>query len=66
MLAPVGFGLLQPSVEMMVIVYLDIITKVGFAILAIMGKDALDDITDQSLQLDTDQQESSTATEFVS
>jgi sensory rhodopsin len=66
LLAPVGFGLLQPSVEMMVIVYLDIITKVGFAILAIMGKDALDDITDQSLQLDTDQQESSTATEFVS
>lgn len=66
LLAPVGFGLLEPSVEMMVIVYLDIITKVGFAILALMGHDALDDITDQSLNLDTEEQESSTATEFVS
>ncbi|MFC7041964.1 bacteriorhodopsin [Halonotius sp. GCM10025705] len=66
LLAPVGFGLMEPGTEMMVIVYLDIITKVGFAILAIMGRDALDDITDQSLQLDTEEQESSTATEFVS
>jgi len=66
LLAPVGFGLLQPSVEMMVIVYLDIITKVGFAILAIMGRDALNDITDQSLNLDTEEQRSSTTTEFVS
>ena len=67
LLAPVGFGLLQPGVEMMVIVYLDIITKVGFAMLALMGRDALDDITDQSLQFDTEEEQgSSTATEFVS
>ena len=66
LLAPVGFGLMTPGTEMMVIVYLDIITKVGFAILAIMGRDALDDITDQSLRLDTEEQESSTTTEFVS
>jgi len=66
LLAPVGFGLMTPGTEMMVIVYLDIITKVGFAILALMGHDALDDITDQSLNLDTEEQESSTATEFVS
>ncbi|TQQ82665.1 sensory rhodopsin-2 [Halonotius terrestris] len=67
LLAPVGFGLLEPGVEMMVIVYLDIITKVGFAMLALMGKDALDDITDQSLQLDTEEEQgTSTATEFVS
>jgi len=66
LLAPVGFGLMTPGTEMMVIVYLDVITKVGFAILAIMGRDALDDITDQSLRLDTEEQESSTTTEFVS
>ena len=66
LLAPVGFGLLEPGTEMMVIVYLDIITKVGFAILALMGQDALNDITDQSLQLATEEQESTTATEFVS
>ena len=66
LLAPVGFGLLEPGVEMMVIVYLDIITKVGFAMLALMGRDALDDITDQSLQVETnDEQGSTTATEFV-
>jgi len=66
LLAPVGFGLLQPGVEMMVIVYLDIITKVGFAMLALMGKDALDDITDQSLHLETESDDgSSTASEFA-
>jgi len=65
LLAPVGFGLLEPGTEMMVIVYLDIITKVGFAMLALMGRDALDDITDQSVALDTEQNESTTATEFV-
>lgn len=65
LLAPVGFGLLQPGVEMMVVVYLDIITKVGFAILALIGNDALDDITERSMQLETDSQESTTPTEAV-
>ena len=65
LLAPVGFGLLQPGVEMMVVVYLDIITKVGFAILALMGNDALDDITERSMQLETDSQEPTTPTEAV-
>lgn len=65
LLAPVGFGLMTPGTEMMVIVYLDIITKVGFAILALMGHDALDDITNQSLSVESETQESSTATELV-
>ena len=66
LLAPVGFGLMTPGTEMMVIVYLDVITKVGFAILALMGQDALDDITDQSLTVNTEESESSTSTELVS
>ena len=66
LLAPVGFGLMTPGTEMMVIVYLDVITKVGFAILALMGHDALDDITDQSLTVNTEESESSTSTELVS
>ena len=66
LLAPVGFGLMTPGTEMMVIVYLDVITKVGFAILALMGQDALDDITDQSLTVSTEESESSTSTELVS
>jgi len=66
LLAPVGFGLMTAGTEMMVIVYLDIITKVGFAILALMGHDALDDITDQSLTVNTEESESSTSTELVS
>ena len=65
LLAPVGFGLLQPGVEMMVVVYLDIITKVAFAILALMGQDALNDITDRSLRLDTEKEESTTAADFA-
>ncbi|RJX48332.1 bacteriorhodopsin [Halonotius pteroides] len=66
LLAPVGFGLMTPGTEMMVIVYLDVITKVGFAILALMGHDALDDITDQSLTVNTEESESSTSAELVS
>ena len=63
--APVGFDLMTPSTEMLVIVYLDIITKVGFAALALFGRDALDDITTDSLALDTEQDDNTDATEFV-
>jgi sensory rhodopsin len=66
LVAPVGYGLLTPSTEMMVIVYLDIITKVGFAGLALFGQDALDDITGDSLSLDSEQSEATDTTEFVS
>lgn len=52
LLAPVGFELLLPSTEMMVIVYLDIITKVGFAILALFGRDALTPLADEQLAMD--------------
>ncbi len=52
LLAPVGFGFLLPSTEMLVIVYLDIITKVGFAILALMGRDALNPLADDPLGMD--------------
>ena len=52
LLAPVGFGFLLPSTEMLVIVYLDIITKVGFAILALFGRDALGSLTDDPLAMD--------------
>ncbi len=63
--APVGFDLMTPSTEMLVIVYLDIITKVGFAALALFGRDALNDITTDSLALDTEQDDATDATEFV-
>ena len=52
LLAPVGFGLLQANTEMMVIVYLDIITKVGFAIFALLGRDALNPLSDDALAMD--------------
>ena len=52
LLAPVGFGFLLPNTEMMVIVYLDIITKVGFAILALMGRDALNPLQNDALAMD--------------
>ncbi len=54
LLAPVGFGFLLPSTEMLVIVYLDIITKVGFAIFALMGRDALSPLADDPLAMDVD------------
>lgn len=54
LLAPVGFGVLLPSTEMMVIVYLDIITKVGFAILALFGRDALTPLADEALAMGGD------------
>ncbi len=61
LLAPVGSGLLLPSTEMLVIVYLDIITKVGFAILALMGRDALNPLADDSLAMNVDDGDFSTA-----
>mgnify|MGYP005844994369 CR=1 FL=1 len=54
LLAPVGFGFLLPSTEMLVIVYLDIITKVGFAIFALLGRDALNPLADDPLAMDVD------------
>ena len=54
LLAPVGFGFLLPSTEMLVIIYLDIITKVGFAIFALMGRDALNPLADDPLAMDVD------------
>jgi len=41
LLAPTGFGLLTPTTEMLVFVYLDIVSKVGFVVVAVMGADAL-------------------------
>ena len=61
LLAPVGFGFLLPSTEMLVIVYLDIITKVGFAMLALMGRDALNPLADDPLAMDVDGESVSTA-----
>ncbi|WP_066416937.1 bacteriorhodopsin [Halorubrum aethiopicum] len=41
LLAPTGFGLLTPATEMLVFVYLDFVSKVGFAIVAVGGADAI-------------------------
>jgi sensory rhodopsin len=41
-LAPTGLGLLTASTEMLVFVYLDVISKVGFVAVAVAGADALD------------------------
>jgi sensory rhodopsin len=61
LLAPVGYGYLLPNTEMMVIVYLDIITKVGFAIFALLGRDALNPLSDEALAMDTGGEGESTA-----
>ncbi|OYR67845.1 bacteriorhodopsin [Halorubrum ezzemoulense] len=42
LLAPTGFGLLTSATEMLVFVYLDIVSKVGFVVIAVAGADALD------------------------
>jgi len=52
LLAPVGFGLLQANTEMLVIVYLDTITKVGFAVFALLGRDALSPLQNDALAMD--------------
>ena len=62
LLAPVGFGFLLPSTEMMVIVYLDIITKVGFAVFALLGRDALSPLQNEALAMDVGSDEESTTT----
>lgn len=41
-LAPTGLGLLTSSTEMLVFVYLDVVSKVGFVVVATAGADALD------------------------
>ena len=60
LLAPVGFGFLQANTEMMVIVYLDIITKVGFAVFALLGRDALSPLQNEALAMDSGGEESTT------
>ena len=47
LLAPTGFGLLTPATEMLVFVYLDIVSKVGFVVVAVAGADALDRLGDR-------------------
>lgn len=42
LLAPTGFGVLTPATEMLVFVYLDVVSKVGFVAVAVAGADALD------------------------
>jgi len=48
LLAPTGLGLLTPATEMLVFVYLDIVSKVGFVVVAVAGADALDRIGDRA------------------
>ncbi|WP_244605605.1 bacteriorhodopsin [Halorussus marinus] len=43
-LGPLGAGLLQPGTEIMVVTYLDLISKVGFVAMAVNGADALDQL----------------------
>jgi len=40
-LAPTGLGILTTSTEMLVFVYLDVVSKVGFVVVAVAGIDAL-------------------------
>jgi len=42
LLGTTGFGLVTPSTEMLVFVYLDIVSKVGFVVVAVAGADALE------------------------
>jgi sensory rhodopsin len=58
LLAPVGYGYLLPNTEMMVVVYLDIITKVGFAIFALLGRDALNPLQNEALAMDAGDEDS--------
>ncbi|WP_243700436.1 bacteriorhodopsin [Halorussus pelagicus] len=43
-LGPLGFGLVQTGTEVMVVTYLDLISKVGFVFMAVNGADALDQL----------------------
>ncbi|SNR50312.1 bacteriorhodopsin [Halorubrum vacuolatum] len=46
-LAPTGLGLLTTSTEMLVYVYLDVVSKVGFVVVAVAGIDALAYLRDE-------------------
>ncbi|GAB7091747.1 sensory rhodopsin II [Halorubrum luteum] len=46
LVAPTGFGLITVSTEMLVFVYLDIVAKVGFVVVAAAGADAISDLDD--------------------
>lgn len=49
-LGPLGVGLLQVGTEVMVVTYLDLISKVGFVAMAVNGADALDQLrTEEAL-----------------
>jgi len=41
-LGPLGVGVLQSQTDVMVVAYLDLISKVGFVVMAVNGSDALD------------------------
>ncbi|WP_135828427.1 bacteriorhodopsin [Halorussus halobius] len=47
-LGPLGVGLLQTQTDAMVVAYLDLISKVGFVVMAVNGTDALDALDAQS------------------
>ncbi|WP_135853032.1 bacteriorhodopsin [Halorussus salinus] len=50
LLGPLGVGLLQVGTEVMVVTYLDLISKVGFVFMAVNGADALDQLrTEEAL-----------------
>ncbi|MFD1570621.1 bacteriorhodopsin [Halorubrum laminariae] len=44
-LAPTGLGLVTPATEMLVFVYLDVVSKIGFVVVAVAGADALTHLT---------------------
>ncbi|WP_115862997.1 bacteriorhodopsin [Halorussus litoreus] len=52
LLGPLGVGLLQSGTEIMVVTYLDLISKVGFVTMAVNGADALDVVTGDDRSLD--------------
>lgn len=51
-LGPLGVGLLQAGTEVMVVTYLDLISKVGFVAMAVNGADALDQLRTGSVLSD--------------
>jgi sensory rhodopsin len=52
-LGPLGVGLLQAGTEVMVVTYLDLISKVGFVAMAVNGADALDQLRTGSVLSDS-------------
>ncbi|WP_435176033.1 bacteriorhodopsin [Halorussus sp. AFM4] len=47
-LSPLGLGLLDVGTEVLVVTYLDLISKVGFVVIAVNGRDALDSLADDA------------------